>query len=348
KVMLGRLKSSEAVVGDETGNARAVWFNQPWVAAQLKTNAYISLSGRVKEFNYVKTFENPEWEMIEDRELVHTGRLVPVYQLTQGLFPRQVRNWVKSALDGYLDRVTDFLPAEIRERCHLVGLQRAILQAHYPDDYAAQNTARQRLAFDELLLLQLGVLDRKREWQEEQPGQSFSIDEGRVRRFVDSLPFTLTAAQGKVTKEICSDLRRDVPMSRLLQGDVGSGKTVVAAIALMIAVENGYQGAFMAPTEILAEQHFATLSKLLSSTCGETGRQSNIYTFQQEGGRGLKVALLTGSLNARDKAATHELVKSGGIDLVVGTHALVQKGVRFSRLGIAVIDEQHRFGVLQR
>ena len=348
KVMLGRRKSSEAVVGDETGNARAVWFNQPWVAAQLKTNAYISLSGRVKEFNYVKTFENPEWELIEDRELVHTGRLVPVYQLTQGLFPRQVRNWVKSALDGYLDRVTDFLPAEIRERCRLVGLQRAILQAHYPDDYAAQNTARQRLAFDELLLLQLGVLGRKREWQEEQPGQSFSIDEGHVRRFVDSLPFTLTAAQGKVTEEICSDLRRDVPMSRLLQGDVGSGKTVVAAIALMTAVENGYQGALMAPTEILAEQHFATLSKLLSSTCGEAGRQSNIYTFQQEGGRGLKVALLTGSLNARDKVATHELVKSGGIDLVVGTHALVQKGVRFARLGIAVIDEQHRFGVLQR
>ena len=348
QVMLGRRKSSEAVVGDETGNARAVWFNQPWVAQQMKTNAYIALSGRVKEFNYVKVFENPEWELIEDKELVHTGRLVPVYQLTQGLFPRQVRNWVKGALDGYLDQVTDFLPAEIRERCRLLGLRQAILQAHYPADYGAQNAARQRLAFDELFLLQLGVLGRKREWQEEQPGQSFTIDEGYVSRFVDSLPFKLTAAQGRVTAEICSDLRRDVPMSRLLQGDVGSGKTVVAAIALMTAVENGYQGALMAPTEILAEQHLATLSKLLSSASAESGRQSNVYTFRQEGRRELKVALLTGSLNARDKAATHDMVREGEIDLVIGTHALVQKGVKFARLGIAVIDEQHRFGVLQR
>ena len=348
QVMLGRRKSSEAVVGDETGNARAVWFNQPWVAQQLKTNAYISLSGRVKEFNYVKVFENPEWELIEDRELVHTGRLVPVYQLTQGLFPRQVRNWVKSVLDVYLNQVTEFLPLEIRERCRLIGLQQAILQAHYPDDYGAQNTSRQRLAFDELFLLQLGVLGKKREWQEEQPGHSFTIDKGYVSRFVDSLPFNLTAAQGRVIEEICRDLRRDVPMSRLLQGDVGSGKTVVATIALLAAVENGYQGALMAPTEILAEQHFATLSKLLSPVSGDFSRLSNIYTFRQEGNRELKVALLTGSLSAKDKAATHDMIRRGGIDLVVGTHALVQKGVKFARLGIAVIDEQHRFGVLQR
>ena len=347
QVMLGRRKSSEAVVGDETGNARAVWFNQPWVAQQLKTNAYISMSGRVKEFNHVKVFENPEWETVEDKELVHTGRLVPVYQLTQGLFPRQVRNWVKSALDGYLDQVTDFLPAEIRERCYLMGLHQAILKAHYPDDYGAQNAARQRLAFDELFLLQLGVLGRKREWQEEQPGHSFTIEAGRVSRFVDSLPFKLTPAQQNVTAEISRDLRRDVPMSRLLQGDVGSGKTVVATIALMTAVWNGCQGALMAPTEILAEQHFATLSKLLSPASAGSGRQSNMCTFQQ-GGLELKAALLTGSLNARDKAATHDMISSGEIDLVIGTHALVQKGVKFARLGIAVIDEQHRFGVLQR
>ena len=348
QAMLGRRKSSEAVVGDETGKARAVWFNQPWVAQQLKTNAYISMSGRVKEFNHMKVFENPEWELVEDRELVHTGRLVPVYQLTQGLFPRQVRNWVKSVLDGYLDQVYDFLPAEIRERCRLVGLRQAILQAHYPDNYAGQNAARQRLAFDELLLLQLGVLGRKREWQEEQPGHSFTIDDTRISGFIDSLPFKLTPAQQKVTAEICADLRRDVPMSRLLQGDVGSGKTVVATIALMAAVWNGCQGALMAPTEILAEQHFATLSKLLSPASAESGRQSNICTFQQQDGRELKVALLTGSLNARDKAATHDIISSGEIDLVIGTHALVQKGVKFAQLGIAVIDEQHRFGVLQR
>ena len=348
QVMLGRRKSSEAVVGDETGNARAVWFNQPWVAQQLKTNAYISLSGRVKEFNHVKVFENPEWELIEDKELVHTGRLVPVYQLTQGLFPRQVRNWVKSALDNYLSQVTEFLPMQIRERCRLMGLQQAILQAHYPADYAAQNLARQRLAFDELFLLQLRVLGKKREWQEDQPGHSFIIDEERMSRFIRALPFELTGAQRRVIHEINHDLGSDVPMSRLLQGDVGSGKTVVATMALLIAMENGYQGALMAPTEILAEQHFTTLFKLISSMSAECSRESNVYTFKQIISRDLKVALLTGSLGKKDKADTHEKIRKGEIDLVIGTHALVQKEVKFASLGMVVIDEQHRFGVLQR
>lgn len=347
QVMLGRMKSTEAVVGDETGNARAVWFNQPWIAKQLKPDMYIALSGRVKEFNFVKVFENPEWELIEDRELVHTGRLVPVYQLTQGLFPRQVRGWVKNALDACLPGIQDFLPEAIRRRCSLAGLRQALLQAHYPADYAAQNEARKRLAFDELFLLQLGVLSKKRDWQEEQPGYRFTIDESRVGRFAASLPFKLTAAQQRVTAEILSDLGRDVPMSRLIQGDVGSGKTVVAAIALLEAVANGFQGALMAPTEILAEQHFATLFKLLSAASDGYDRQFNRYVFKRDGGD-LKVALLTGSLVAREKAALQDMIKKGEIDIVVGTHALVQKGVRFARLGLAVIDEQHRFGVLQR
>ncbi|MFA7247497.1 MAG: OB-fold nucleic acid binding domain-containing protein, partial [Dehalococcoidia bacterium] len=252
QVMLGRMKSSEAVLGDETGNVRAVWFNQPWVAKQLKVNTKIAVSGRVGEFNYGKVFENPEWEIVDDRELLHTGRMVPVYPLTGGLFPRQVRAVVRKALDVYLTALPEFLPLPVRQRCGLMDLRDAIMQAHYPSDYAAQNRSRQRLAFDELFLLQIGVLNKKRDWQEDQPGRGFHIKREDIQGFIGTLPFKLTAAQVRVIEEICRDLEQDVPMSRLLQGDVGSGKTVVATIALLAAVTNGCQGALMAPTEILA------------------------------------------------------------------------------------------------
>jgi len=348
QVMLGRMKSTEAVLGDNTGNVRAVWFNQPWVAKQLKVNARIALSGRASEFNYVKVFENPEWEVVDDRELLHTDRLVPVYPLTGGLYPRQVRAVVRNALDVYLANLPEFLPSTVRQRCGLMDLQDAVMQAHYPIDYASQNKARWRLAFDELFLLQLGVLSRKRNWQEEQPGRRLRIEQNDINGFIEALPFKLTSAQIKVIDEICRDLGRDVPMSRLLQGDVGSGKTVVAAVALLAAVLNGCQGALMAPTEILAEQHFTTLYSLLSAVSAGSSRETNICTFKGIMQREISVALLTGSLAAGDKSKIHELLRLGEVDIVIGTHALVQKGVKFASLGLAVIDEQHRFGVLQR
>jgi ATP-dependent DNA helicase RecG len=344
--MFGRMRGSEAVLGDETGNIRAVWFNQPWVGKQLKTNSRIAVSGRVTEFNYRKVFENPEWELIEDKELMHTGRLVPVYQLTQGLYPRQVRSVVKNALDAYLGRTPEFLPDAVRQRCGLIGLQQALTQAHYPVDYASQALSRKRLAFDELFLLQLGVLDKKREWQEDQPGHGFHINNEGLQKFVDSLPFALTEAQQRVVKEICGDLTRDIAMSRLLQGDVGSGKTVVATIALLAAVENGYQGALMAPTEILAGQHFATLFKLLSAGSGQSERHDNIYTFKDVFTVDINVALLMGS--TKEKAEIYDKIHTGEVNIVIGTHALIQKGVHFRKLGLVIIDEQHRFGVLQR
>jgi len=348
QVMLGRMKSTEAVLGDETGNVRAVWFNQPWVAKQLKVNAKVALSGRVGEFNYIKVFENPEWEVVDDRELLHTGRMVPVYPLTGGLYPRQVRTMVRSALDVYLGNLPEFLPSPVRQRCGLMELQDAVMQAHYPIDYASQNKARQRLAFDELFLLQLGVLSKKRNWQEEQPGRRFRIEQKNINGFVEALPFKLTSAQLRVIDEICRDLGRDVPMSRLLQGDVGSGKTVVATVALLEAAANGCQGALMAPTEILAEQHFTTLYSLLSAISTGSSRETNIITLKGIMQREISVALLTGSLAAGDKSRIHELLRRGEVDIVVGTHALVQKGVQFAALGLAVVDEQHRFGVLQR
>jgi ATP-dependent DNA helicase RecG len=349
-IQLGRMKSSEAVLGDETGNIRAVWFNQPWVAQQLKPNMRIALSGKVSEFNYNRVFENPEWELIEEKELVHTGRMVPVYQLTQGLFPRQTRAIVKSALDRFVDDIPDFLPGPVRQRCKLAGLSYALRKAHYPDDYAQQNVARQRLAFDELFLLQLGVLDKKREWQEDQPGHALKINNAGIENFISSLPFKLTGAQRKVIGEICNDLGRETPMSRLLQGDVGSGKTVVATIALLVALQNRYQGVLMAPTEILAEQHFTTIFKLLSAVSSGSSSEGNVHTFvfKDEFLPSIKVALLTGSLGNKDKTATHEMLKTGEIDIAIGTHALIQKGVHFKSAGLVIIDEQHRFGVLQR
>jgi len=346
--MLGNRRSTEAIVGDETGNVRAVWFNQPYLARQFHTNSTIVLSGRVSEFNYVKVFENPEWEILEDKELIHTGRLVPIYPLTHGLYPRQLRTIIKRAVDGYAPDVDDFLPPDISGRCGLMPLADAIVNAHFPEELAAQQKARKRLAFDELFLLQLDVLGRKREWQEDQPGHRFNPNVERIDGFIASLPFSLTVAQRRVEKEIVKDLCRDIPMSRLLQGDVGSGKTVVATLALLMAVENRYQGALMAPTEILAEQHFATLHKLLSAVSTRISYEAEIYCFEGFLPEGLRVALLTGSTKQKDKARVHKAVKDGEIDILIGTHALIQKNVHFNRLGLVVIDEQHRFGVLQR
>ncbi|GAH96029.1 unnamed protein product, partial [marine sediment metagenome] len=262
--MLGGRRGTEAIVGDETGNVRVVWFNNPYLAKKLPTNARIVLSGRVSLFGGRHVFESPEWELVEDRELIHTLRLVPLYPLTQGLRPRQVRKLMKQVVDQWAWQAEDFLPSELRRRCNLLELPQAISQAHYPEDEAAKDGARLRLAFDELFILQLGVLGRKHDWQESQPGNPFSAKTPVLDVFLKSLPFELTAAQHRVLEELSADLEKPRPMSRLLQGEVGSGKTVVATAALLVAAANGYQGAFMAPTEILAEQHFANVCQLLS------------------------------------------------------------------------------------
>jgi ATP-dependent DNA helicase RecG len=345
---LGPQQGTEVIVGDETGNMRAVWFNQPFLAKNFPTNAQLVLSGRVSEFKGNKVFESPEWELVEDKELIHTGRLVPVYPLTRGLYPRQVRNIVKRVLDNWVWQVTDFLPQEIKSRCHLLDLPEAIIQAHYPDSHLVKAEARKRLAFDELFLLQLGVLGKKRDWQESQPGNAFTINRESLNRFLNSLPFALTQAQQRVLQDILADLQESRPMSRLLQGEVGSGKTVVATAALLVAANNGYQGAFMAPTEILAEQHFKNICQLLSKISNEKDEQSNVCCYHGLFSHPVTFALLTGSLSEKEKAALHQQIQEGKIDIIIGTHALIQKAVEFSKLGLAVIDEQHRFGVLQR
>jgi ATP-dependent DNA helicase RecG len=345
---LGGRRGTEAIVGDETGNIRSVWFNNPYVAKSLLTNARVVLSGRVRLFGGRFVFESPEWELLEDKELVHTGRLVPLYSLTQGLKPRQVRRLMKQVVDRFAGQVADFLPNNLRKRCNLLELPQAIIQAHYPEDEAAKDNARTRLAFDELFLLQLGVLGRKHEWQESQPGTPVSVEKPLMESFIKSLPFELTPAQHKVLKELLSDLEKPKAMSRLLQGEVGSGKTVVATAALLTAAASGYQGAFMAPTEILAEQHFSSVSEILSRTASKVEEEENLRRFSGILSRPLTLALLIGDLSQSSKQAIQQLVRDGEVDIIIGTHALIQKEVGFSKLGLAVVDEQHRFGVAQR
>jgi len=345
--MLGGRRGTEAIVGDETGNVRVVWFNQPYLAKKLPTNTKIVLSGKVSLFHGRPVFESPEWELAEDRELIHTGRLVPLYPLTHGLRPRQVRKLMKEVIDQWAWQVVDFLPAELRERCNLLELAQAITQAHYPEDETTKDRARVRLAFDELFLLQLGVLSKKREWQESQPGNSFGIKTAVLDTFIKSLPFELTLAQQRVLQELLVDLQKPRPMSRLLQGEVGSGKTVVATAALLMAAANGYQGAFMAPTEILAEQHFSTVCELLSRV-GLQEDKGYLRCYSGFLSRPLTVALLIGDIDQNRKQELHQRISDGDIAIIIGTHALIQKEVEFHRLGLAVVDEQHRFGVTQR
>jgi ATP-dependent DNA helicase RecG len=345
----GGRRSAEAIVGDETGNIRAVWFNQPYMAKTLTTNSKVILSGKVSAYHGRLMFASPDWEIMEGQDLVHTARLVPVYPLTQGLRPRQVRRVMKDFIDLWAGRINDFLPAPLRQRLNYLELSEAIRQAHYPDDEAKKDKARIRLAFDELFLLQLGVMRKKRDWQESRPGSPFDIKQAILDKFLNSLPFKLTAAQDKVLGEITADLTRSLPMCRLLQGEVGSGKTVVALAALLLAAANGFQGAFMAPTEILAEQHFATISGLLAKIGREESDENGLVKcYYGLGEHPVKIALLIGDIKQAGKRALQKQIAAGEVDIVIGTHAIVQKGVDFNKLGLAVVDEQHRFGVEQR
>jgi len=349
----GSRPGTEAIVGDETGNIRVVWFNQPYLARNFPTNAWIVISGTVGVFRGQMVFESPEWELLKGEELIHTGRLIPIYPLTQGLYPRQVRRWTKEAVDGYAWQLEDFLPSEIKSRCQLLHLREAITQINYPDNQLIAERASERLAFDELFLLQLGVLARKREWQEGQPGKAFTTYQQVIDQFLHCLPFALTGAQQRVLGEILADLERPKAMSRLLQGEVGSGKTVIATMALLMAVANGHQGVLMAPTEVLAEQHFSNICQYLSKAGGEPSlslpaQRGNVACYAGLLPRPLTVALLVGSLKEAEKEDLHCGIEEGQIDITIGTHALIQKEVRFRHLGLAVIDEQQRFGVLQR
>ncbi|MBI3743213.1 MAG: ATP-dependent DNA helicase RecG [Chloroflexi bacterium] len=349
QIMFGktRRRAAEIHLSDETGNIRAIFFNQPYVAQTLRVDMSIALAGRVALFDGRKVFENPEYEIIRDRELVHTARLAPVYPLTQGLYSRTMRTLMKRTVDQCVGLLEEFLPIDLRRRRSLLTLPPAIKQAHFPDDEASKDASRRRLAFDEFLLLQLGVLARKREWKQALPGHPLRADPALLDAYYGALPFSLTGAQRRCVQEITSDIAKSTPMSRLLQGEVGSGKTAVALAAMLVAVANGQQVAMMAPTEVLAEQHFRTLRRLLQPDA--VGYEGDVLKVTAPGlANTLTIALLIGGMSRKRKEEVRALAARGEVDIVVGTHALFQKDVEFGSLGLVVVDEQHRFGVMQR
>jgi ATP-dependent DNA helicase RecG len=347
-IRLGGQMGTEVTLGDETGNIRAVWFNQPYLAKRFLTNTRLVISGRCTLFKGQKVFESPEWEVLNEQELIHTGRLVPVYPLTRGLYSRQVRTLVKMVIDRWVGKVQDFFPEDIKKENGLMDLSDAIRQVHFPDDYELRSQARKRLAFDELFFIQLGALSKKRRWQEDQPGKTIAINKPLIDQLLDCLFYTLTAAQKRVLDEIVSDMEKTKPMSRLLQGEVGSGKTIIAIVALLNSVANGYSGALMAPTGILAEQHFTNFRKLLSQMGEENDTIDGIYSYEGSLSFPVRICLLTGSLSEKGKSSLRSKIQDGEVDIIIGTHALIQEDVGFNNLGLVVIDEQHRFGVLQR
>jgi len=338
-----RVKGTEAVFTDPTGALRAVWFNMPYVARALVEGQPFVLSGKVRAFRGRLQMENPEFEPF-DSEVMNAGRLVPVYPATQGLGQRTLRRAIRVAVEALADRVPDPVPAWLATEAGLSRVGAEIRAYHYPDSYAQAERARQRLAVGEFLAIQVAVLMRRAEWQLGEAAQRVSLGDRRDP-FIDSLPFALTAAQARVLQEIETDLEARQPMLRLLQGDVGSGKTVVAFAAMVAAVQSGYQAALMAPTEILAEQHYRSLMQLLSGA-GVSALDGVVVPPAL--GRPLRVLLLTGSLTAGQKEQIRGDTANGGADIIIGTHALLEDGVEIPRLAVAVIDEQHRFGVMQR
>ncbi len=315
---------------DASGYATAVWFGAPYLARVFQRGQRLVLHGKVTRYRGATVISHPDYEVVEadDDERLHTGRLVPVYSTTEGLSQRTLRRLMWTLVEQFAGRLAEPLPEPVRTRRRLVDLPTAVRQIHFPAAETELAAARRRLAFDDFLLLQLGLAilraraTRARGLALDPPGRL-------VERLLATLPYRLTRAQERVWAEIRRDMAAPFPMHRLLQGDVGSGKTVVAALAVLTAVEAGYQAAVMAPTEILAEQHFMTFRQLLDPL-------------------GVPVTLLTSSVRAREREARRAAVAAGEVPCVVGTHALVQEGVTFRRLGLAVIDEQHRFGVEQR
>ena len=332
-------KIYEAAVDDGTKSIRAVWLNQPFLKDVFERGQHVVLYGAVEMYGGGGLqLLNPQYEILddEDAETLHTGRIVPVYEKTGGVTPKMQRRLVFEALQKLPSELPEHLPDEIRVRLQMPTRLAALHATHFPPSdvsiealnrYATK--AQQRLIFEEAFLFQLGVLARRKSAAAERKAVSVTVDD-RIRESARRvLPFKLTNGQKQALKEIVDDLQRPQPMNRLLQGDVGAGKTIVALLAALVEMENGLQVAFMAPTEILAEQHFVNISRLL--------QQSRF-----------RVALLTGSTSAAARREHLAEIEGGSIDLVVGTHALVQGGVTFKQLGLVVIDEQHRFGVMQR
>jgi len=328
----------ECFLQDETGIVRAVWFNQPYVSDSLTEGKGARLSGKVSEDAKGLYFSNPSWEL-SSRVPTNTGRLIPIYPETEGLTSRWIR-WHMQTLIKYADELKDPIPEDIIKSLHLPSLQDAIQYIHFPKTFKQCELAQKRFAFQQMFLVQLASQSVKILWGKQRSVQ-IAFDEKLIKKFVESLPFSLTNAQRKSSFQILKDIEKRVPMNRLLNGDVGSGKTVVAAMASLDVINAGYQVALMAPTEILAQQHFDSISKLFKNYNFNIALLTNSYQLAND-----KKQTITSKKIVRTKLLDD--IKSGDMNLVIGTHALIQKSVTFKNLALVIIDEQHRFGVDQR
>lgn len=325
-----RRRDFVARVGDDTGSIECVWFNQPFLEKVLRPDMKVVLSGEAVRYRSLQ-LRNPSFEVLssEEQELIHTGRIVPRYPLTAELTHKFMRGLVKRVLDAAVPLVKETLPGPLLRARGLPPVGEALVQMHFPDSWELQRRARTRFAFEELLYLQLMLAIRRKSLGRAGDGIPFDARNALVRGFLSNLPFKLTGAQNRAIEEIFKYMASDSPMHCLIEGDVGSGKTVVALAACLAALGSGYQAAFMSPTEILAEQHMKTISELLRATQVEA-------------------ALLIGRVKGGERRAILDGLRSGSVALGVGTHALIQEGVEFKNLGLIVVDEQHRFGVMQR
>lgn len=333
----------EMIVGDATGTMRCLWFqfHEAYMRQRYRTGQHVIVTGEVRINAYSgqrKEVHHPDLELIEadEHEPLHTGRMVPVYPATEGLHQKTLRTVIKRIVDEYAHQVEDCLPPALRQRLHLLEASQALREVHFPTadaDLEALNhwssEAHRRLVFEEFFLLELGLALRQRDTTIEERRIAYRGTGALADQLRTQLPFKLTTAQEHVLAEIMANMRRPHPMNRLLQGDVGSGKTIVALLAMLLAIESGFQAAIMVPTEILAEQHYLTMHRLVEPL-------------------GVRVMLLTSAIKGSRRRELLETIAAGDVDLIVGTHALIQEGLEFKALGLAVIDEQHRFGVLQR
>lgn len=328
----GKSKIIEVIIGDGTGALRINWFNQPWLLKSLKEDTQVVMSGKIDQYLGRLTMTNPEWELLDEKNL-HTNRIVPVYPLTAKLTQRWLRGQMDKVINYWALRVEETLPQNVVRSASLMELPEALLQIHFPDSVDELKAAQHRLAFDEIFYLQLGVLRQKRRWAE-RTGQVFETPKEWLEEQAARLPYELTGAQQKALNDVKSDLASGHPMNRLLQGDVGSGKTIIAVLATGMVARDDYQTAIMAPTSILAEQHYRSFTEIM------TGVNGLLETRQ--------IRMMIGATPEAEKKEIRAGLENGEIKVLIGTHALLQDPVKFQNLQLAVIDEQHRFGVEQR
>lgn len=332
----GKHQLTEAILTDGTGTLRLSWFNQPWISNNTRPGMQVAVSGKLDMYLGKLVMNSPEMEELE-KEHLHTNRIVPVYPLTASITQKWLRRIMFQTVGFWAQRVPDYLPQKVRSNLKLVDLGVALRQVHFPDSQDALDQARWRLAFDEIFLLQLGVMRQKRAWQSAE-ARIYPTPQEWLQAEINRLPYQLTSAQQRALQEIRDDLQSGRPMDRLLQGDVGSGKTVVAALAIAMVTRHGAQSAIMAPTSILAEQHYRNLSRLLTT-------QTDDHPPLLEQGQ---IRLMIGDTRESEKEEVRAGLADGSIKLVIGTHSLIEEPVSFQDLQMVVIDEQHRFGVAQR